>query len=337
MSVRLERRLLGNRRLIKNLGYFFLLIILILLPLFLRDSLYELHILVMTCIFIALAMGFNLVWGYTGLLSLSHTAAFGIGAYTAAVFATKLGIPFWLDLPAAGLLAGVTAFLVGIPALKMARTSFVMVTLAFFLIMQIVANQWVVVTNGPSGIVSIPPAKLVLPILGAVEFASRTANYYLNLGYALFVTFLSVRIIHSRVGRVLIAIREDELLAKSFGVNIFKYKLIIFVLGSITAGIVGSLFAHYLTFVGPEVFDFFYVTRLLIIVIAGGSGTIGGVIIGGIIFTILPEVLRIASELREVMFGIVFTLVMLYMPSGIVGKWNDLRALIREKLGYGSS
>ena len=332
MSVQVQRLRVGNYRRLRRPLLVLALVLLLLVPLVLRESPYQLHLLVTMWMFIALAMGFNLIWGYTGLLSLSHIAAFGIGAYTAAIFSTKLGLPFWLDVIAAGALAGVVAFLVGIPALKMKRASFVMVTLAFFLIMQVVANQWVAVTNGPSGIDSIPHASLPLPFIGTFTFSTRAANYYLNMFYALSIILLSIRIVRSRVGRVLIAIREDEFLAQSFGVNIFKYKLMIFVVGSVTAGIVGSLFAHYIRFVGPEIFDFFYVVRLLIIVIAGGAGTIGGVLVGGVIFTILPEVLRIASELRELMFGVVFTLVMLYMPMGLAGKWEQLRAYAGDKL-----
>ena len=212
-----------------------------------------------------------------------------------------------------------------------------MVTLAFFLICYVVANQWVAVTDGPAGIDSIPAPSFVLPVFGQINIAGRQANYYASLSFLAFVVFVALRITRSRLGRVLVAIREDEVLAQSVGINIFKYKLIIFILGSSMAGMVGNLFAHYIGVVGPDIFDFFFVVRVLIIVIAGGAGTIVGVLVGAVVFTILPEVLRIASELREFLFGVVFTLVMLYMPTGLAGKWQELYNFVYGKIRHASS
>jgi len=319
------------------LVWLFILVACFLAPNLLKQAPYELHILVLTCLFAALGMSFNLVWGYTGLLSLSHTASFGIGAYAAAVLSTKIGIPFWMEFLASGIGGGLAALLIGIPALRMAKSSFVMVTLAFFLICYVVANQWVAVTDGPAGIHSIPAPSILLPVVGLINIAGRQAYYYSSLSFLAFVVFVALRITRSRVGRVLVAIREDEVLAQSVGVNIFKYKLMIFILGSSMAGMVGNLFAHYIGVVGPDIFDFFFVVRVLIIVIAGGAGTIVGVLVGAVVFTIMPEVLRIASELREFMFAIVFTLVMLYMPTGIAGKWKDLYIFVERKIRHASS
>jgi branched-chain amino acid transport system permease protein len=303
-------------------------------PFLLNEERYLMHIAIMTCIFIPLALSFNLLWGYTGLLSLGHTAFFGIGAYTTALLAAHHArVPSWIDFPLAGLLAGAIALLVGIPALRMAKTSFVMVTLAFLIVTQVVDSNWVSLTNGAMGVSNVPSFWIGLPGGAVLRFGTRLSNYYLTLTYAAVVTVFIAQLVRSRVGRVFRAIRDNELLAQSNGVATFKYKLIAFVTAGTIAGMSGSLYAHYITFVGPAVFDFPFLTRMLIIVIVGGTGTIGGVIAGAILFTAVPEVLRLAAEYRETVFGAVVLLTILYLPDGLAGLWNRVQRRIRRQRG----
>jgi branched-chain amino acid transport system permease protein len=295
-----------------------LVVFLVLLPTQLQRERYYMHLLILICLFVSLSMSFNLVWGYAGLLSLAQAGFMGIGAYTTAN-------NFFIDFVAALAVSAVLAFILGIPALRLARTSFVMVTLAFFLVLYVISQNWNALTNGAMGIAGIAPARFVLP--GGLDFslATRFENYYLFLTYTIIVIAVVVRIVHSRVGRVLVAIRQDEILAQSFGVNIFKYKLLVFVIASTLAGGVGSLYAHYISFVGPQMFDQYWNTRMILITVVGGRGSIVGVAISGVFFTLLPEYLRFAQELREVAFGIAFTIAVALMPRGIVVAVQQLR------------
>jgi branched-chain amino acid transport system permease protein len=314
-------------------SYSILGILLIVLPVLLRDRPYLMYVATITCIFAVLALSFNLVWGYTGIVSLSHTAFFGIGAYCAGLLATRTGMPFWIDFPASGLVAGLIAFLVGIPALRFSKTSLVMVTLAFLVVVQVAVNNGGSYTGGPNGIPNIPHVTIPFLSVQNVWIAAKAVDYYLCLLYALVVVYFSNRLVRSRIGRVMIAIREDEFLAQSFGVNCFKYKLLIFVVGAVIAGSAGSLYAHYITFVGPSIFSMDYATRLLIMVMVGGLGTIGGVIAGSVLFTFIPEFLRVAQELRELMFGVTFTLFLLFMPRGIAGLLKDIQVSLSKRVG----
>ena len=140
-----------------------------------------------------------------------------------------------------------------------------------------------------------------------------------------FITcFFIYLLVNSRVGRALLSIRENEVLAGTMGVNAFKYRMIAFAIGAFFAGIAGSFTAHYITFVGPEFTDFYYITMLLIMVILGGSGTIHGVILGAIVFTFVPEYLRISPEFRDVLYGFILLLTVILMPGGIGGKINEM-------------
>ncbi len=139
--------------------------------------------------------------------------------------------------------------------------------------------------------------------------------------------------IHSRVGRALLSVRENEVLAETLGVNAFKYRMIAFAIGAFFAGLAGSFTAHYITFMGPEFTDFYYITMLLIMVILGGSGTIHGVIIGAIAFTFIPEYLRITPEFRDVIYGFVLLATIIFMPGGIGGKINEILYRRRVRTG----
>ena len=243
--------------------------------------------------------------------------------------ATKAGLPFLIDFLFSGIVAGVVAIIVGIPALRFSKTSLVMVTLAFLVVAQITANNWVSFTGGPNGIPNVP--HVAIPWFSSISLSvSRLGEYYLALVFTLLVIYFCIRLVRSRIGRILVAIREDETLGKLFGINCFKYKLLIFVVGAVIAGATGSLYAHYITFVGPSIFSMDYTTRLLIMVTVGGLGTIGGVIAGSVLFTFIPEFLRVAQELREFLFGIIFTCVLLFLPKGIAGLLKNLQVSLSK-------
>jgi branched-chain amino acid transport system permease protein len=293
---------------------------------YLVTSPYVMHLVIMSGIYIIFALSYDIVVGYLGMLSLAHPAFYGVGAYTSVLLVMNLDVPFSPALAAAGLLAALVALVVGYPALQLSYHSFAIVTLAFTLITRIVWINWVSLTNGPMGIPGVPRPRLAVPFVGSVQIATATGYYYLLLVLVILTCLFIHLMVNSRVGRVLVSIRENEVLAETLGVNAFKYRMMAFAVGAFFAGIAGSFTAHYIAFVGPEFTDFYYITMLLIMVILGGSGTIHGVVLGAIVFTFVPEYLRITPEFRDVIYGVILLLTIVFMPGGIGGKINDLLA-----------
>lgn len=287
---------------------------------------YVMHLLIFSGIYIIFALSYDIVVGYLGMLSLAHPAFYGAGAYASVLLVMRLDVPFLPAFAAAGLLASIVALIVGYPALRLSYHSFAIVTLAFTLITRIVWVNWVSLTNGPMGIPGVPRPRLDVPILGPIHVETATGYYYFVLILVLLTCLFVSLMIHSRVGRALVSIRENEVLAETLGVNAFKYRMLAFAVGAFFAGLAGSFTAHYIAFVGPEFTDFYYITMLLIMVILGGSGTIHGVILGAIVFTFVPEYLRITPEFRDVIYGVILLLTIVFMPGGLGGKINDVLA-----------
>jgi branched-chain amino acid transport system permease protein len=208
-------------------------------------SSYALHAIIIALIFLLPAHGLNLLVGYTGLLSLAQAAFFGIGAYTAGLLAIHYGTPFYVSLIAAGLMAGLIALPLGIPALRLRATSFVMCTLGFVIIGQAIAKNWISLTRGDMGLSSIPKPHFAL---GPASFtvSGTMGFYYLTLAVAIVATLAVWALVRSPAGRNMIAIRENETLAESVGVPTWRYKLLVFIIGAVFAGVGGSIYAHYL-------------------------------------------------------------------------------------------
>ena len=282
-------------------------------PLFLGN--YPLHALIIALIFLLPAHGLNLLLGYTGLLSLAQAAFFGIGAYASALLAVHFGAPFYVNFLAAGIAAGTIALPLGIPALRLRATSFVMCTLGFVIIGQAIAKNWISLTRGDMGLAAIPKPYFAL---GPVSFtvSGTVGFYYLVLAIAAIATLLVYLIVRSPAGRNMIAIRENETLAESVGIPTWHYKLLVFMISAAFAGFGGSLYAHYLTVVSPLTFQMYYSTTMLIIVLGGGAGTISGVIFGSLLFVGLTEALRVVPELRMIAYGFFLLGLVFWFPSG---------------------
>jgi branched-chain amino acid transport system permease protein len=282
---------------------------------------YALHAIIIALIFLLPAHGLNLLVGYTGLLSLAQAAFFGIGAYTAGLLAVHYGTPFYVNLVAAGLMAGLIALPLGIPALRLRATSFVMCTLGFVIIGQAIAKNWISVTRGDMGLSSIPKPHFAL---GPASFtvSGTTGFYYLTLAVAVLATLAVWAIVRSPAGRNMIAIRENETLAESVGVPTWRYKLIVFMISAVFAGVGGSIYAHYLTVVSPLTFQMYYSTTMLIIVLGGGAGTISGVVFGSLLFVGLSEALRVAPELRMIAYGFCLLILVFWFKKGFAPLLN---------------
>nr|WP_249158583.1 branched-chain amino acid ABC transporter permease [Bradyrhizobium jicamae] len=294
-------------------------------PLFLGN--YPLHAIIIALIFLLPAHGLNLLLGYTGLLSLAQAAFFGIGAYASALLAVHFGTPFYVNFLAAGLITGAIALPLGIPALRLRSTSFVMCTLGFVIIGQAIAKNWISLTRGDMGLAAVPRPYFAL---GPASFtvSGTVGFYYLVLVIAALATLAVYLIVRSPAGRNMIAIRENETLAESVGIPTWHYKLVVFMISAIFAGLGGSLYAHYLTVVSPLTFQMYYSTTMLIIVLGGGAGTISGVIFGSLLFVGLTEALRVAPELRMIAYGFFLLALVFYFPNGfapLIGRfWSFL-------------
>lgn len=296
---------------------------------------YYLHALIFAMIFLLPAHGLNLILGYTGMLSLAQGVFFGIGAYASALLSMHFGTPFVFNLCAASVIAGLVALPLGIPALRLRATSFVMCTLGFVVIAQMVAKNWIDLTRGDMGLSGI-----ARPKLGFGEHALAITQipqyYYLILGVALLATGLFIALIRSPAGRCMVAIRDNETLAESVGIPTWHYKLVVFMLSAGFAGLGGSLYAHYETVVSPLVFQMYYSNTILIIVLGGGVGRLPGALIGSFLFVALTEALRITPELRMIIYGFVLLLLVFMFPQGVaplVERATERLAWLGEKKG----
>lgn len=302
-------------------------------PLWLPD-LYVLHVLVMTGIFIIAAMSLNLLLGYTGQLSLGHVAFFGIGAYASSLvslgFAVHLlpgwqvGVepkPVWFGMLCGTALAASCGWAIGRISFKVRGAYFVIVTISFAEVIRLVALNWVELTQGPMALNNIPYLRLGSPDVFEVSFLRKPANYYLVLAVAIVCYIVIRRLVHSRAGRAMIALRENEPLAASIGVDVTRYLVLATVVSAAMAGAAGALYAHYVRIVDPDVFLFIYTVTMVIMVVTGGKGTLAGPVVGGFIFGLLPEALRtleIGPEVQWVTYGVLMILVVYFLPQGIV-------------------
>jgi branched-chain amino acid transport system permease protein len=277
---------------------------------------YLLHIGILVLFYAILATSLNLVLGYVGELSLGQTAFLGIGAYTAAILSSKFGFPIWITIPLAGLISAVFGLAIGAVTLRLQGPFFVIVTLAFSEVLRLIANNWVDLTNGPMGIAGIAQPQV---LANASTLAGKQLYFYVGLGLTALSLYLSYRFVYSSRGRAAITVRENRYVAQSVGIRPFSYAMLAFVLGSLLAGLAGGFYAHYISFVGPEVFGFSFIATMIIVVLVGGKGTLVGPLVGALLITLLEEYLREAKELRLSIFGLIVMAIVIFLPNGLMG------------------
>ena len=333
------------------------LLALLVLPLVLQQFGYGwVRIVDVALLYVMLALGLNVVVGYAGLLDLGYVAFYAVGAYMfallasphlldtfpalAAMFPQGLHMPLWVVLPLAALLAGVTGAVLGAPTLKLRGDYLAIVTLGFGEIIRIFMNNLdhpVNLTNGPRGIGSIDPVTVMghplsRPLdLGFTQLPSVTLYYYLFLALVLVCVIICHRLANSRVGRAWMAIREDEMAARAMGIHTRNMKLLAFGLGATFGGVSGCMFASFQSFVSPESFSLMESVMIVAMVVLGGIGHLPGVILGALLLSTLPEVLRYvagplqaltggridAAILRQLLIALAMIGVMLWRPSGL--------------------
>jgi len=285
---------------------------------------YLLHILIYIGIYTILSVSLNLMVGYTGLLSIAHAAFYGVGAYAAALLALKVQSPFLLNLILAIIGAGIIGAFLGIPSLRIKDDYFAIATFAFQVIIFSVLNNWVSFTGGPMGLPGIPQPK----IFGFT--VSTHLEFLVLVGLLCALTLLVCRrIVTSPFGRVLKAIREDEVFTQAFGKNIAAFKVKVFMISSALAAVAGVLYATYISFIDPTSFTIMESIFIISIVIIGGTGSLWGPVIGSAVLVMLPELLRfiglpnaIAANLRQILYGSLLVIFMLWRPQGFIGEYS---------------
>jgi branched-chain amino acid transport system permease protein len=285
---------------------------------------YLLHILVITGIYIILTLSLNLVVGYTGLPALGHAAFSCIGAYVSALLALNYGLSPWLGLLTGACAAAILGIFIGAPSLRLKGDYLALATFGLGVIVYSVAKNWVAVTRGPMGLPGIPAFSLLgVPIAAVWDYLALVAVF------VLLTLFVMRRIVGSPFGRILRAVREDETAALALGKNVDRYKIVVFVIGAFFAGIAGSLYAHYITFIDPSSFTVMESITILLMVVFGGMGSLAGSFVGAAVLVILPELLRflgmpssVAAPLRQIVYGLLLVVLMLKRPQGIVGKYR---------------
>jgi branched-chain amino acid transport system permease protein len=286
---------------------------------------YHLHTLIMAGIFAVLALSLNLLLGYTGQLSLGHAAFFGLGAYATALLTVKLEWSPWLGMVGAVALPALAGWVIGRLALKIRGAYFVLLTISFAGVISLVSVNWMELTNGPLGLPGVPPFEIAVPGLPALSLRTKSAYYYVVLAAVALCYLVCLALVRSRVGRALVALRENETLAQSIGVDVTHYLVLATVVSAAMAGLGGGLYAHYTRFVSPEVFLFTYTVTMVIMVVAGGKGTLAGPVVGAVLFTALPEALRaVASwQWQMLLYGVLLVAILFFMPQGIVPSLRD--------------
>lgn len=300
-------------------GILILLVLLAAIP-FLFNS-YVLQVAVYCGIYIMLATSLNLLVGYTGIFSMGHVGFYCVGAYTSALLATKLGMPFVVCFLAGGAVAAIIGALVGFAALRLNDVFLAFATMGLGEVIRIVIQN-ASFTNGALGVTGIPMPEWFGRPMNRVEF------YYMVVILVVVLVFLTNRLVHSNTGRTLMTIRDDANAAASLGVNVFRYKMRAMVLSCFVAGLAGSLYATFVQYINASNFVINVSINIIAMVAIGGMGTVSGPILGAVILQVLPEAIRFLSNYRQLMFGAALVISIMFAPKGLVGlNWRRIKPI----------
>jgi branched-chain amino acid transport system permease protein len=285
---------------------------------------YLIHLAILFAIYVPLAVSLNLVVGYTGLLSVTHAAFYGVGAYATTLLMVNMGFGFIPALLIAMVLSGLVAMVFGLILSRFRDDYYALVSFGFNIIVYSILLNWESLTRGPLGIPGIPR-----PEIFGFTFNTNLSFLLLALGLGLIVYLVAAGIVKSSFGRVLKGIREDEQVLAVFGYNTAIFKLVIFGITAMMAGLAGGLFATYITFIDPSTFGLNESIFILAMIILGGMANLRGSIIGVLFLILLPEILRfvgfptdIAAQMRQVVYGALLVILMLYRPQGLLGEYK---------------
>lgn len=288
---------------------------------------YMLHLGVIVCLYIVLTSSLNLIVGYTGQFAVAHASFYGIGAYGAVLLVTRAGVSYWLACALAVLLAGLCAWVIGATTLHLKGAYLAICTFAFSELFRLMLDNWVGLTNGANGIIVRVVPQIGVPGLFTWGVDTRRGFYYLIWVFAAVTVWLIGRLIASHAGRVLKAIRQDELLARAAGFSTRRYKVFAFVLGSMLAAVAGAMYAPYISFIAPDLFDVNETVYIMMIMMIGGIRTLWGPIWGAILLVSLPQILEIKPFVRMIVYGIVLIVIIVRLPGGL----SQLAGMLRRR------
>lgn len=276
------------------------------------------HILTLTMIYAILALGQNVITGWAGMLTLGQAAFLGLGAYTSALLVMRLGVPWVFAFLASGVLAGVVGALLAIPCLRVKSDFLSLVTIAFNQMFFVVANNWMDLTRGPMGLPRVP----AMSVFGW-EMRSQSARFWLVLAVTAIIFFAVNRLTSGDIGRAWSMIRDDEIAARAVGVRVAAYKVLAFAVGCFISGLAGSLYAHYLRFVSPDMFKLEESLIMMQMAILGGLASVPGSALGALLMILIPEALRSSQPwlvtLRPGIAGAILVVLMIWRPNGLLG------------------
>jgi branched-chain amino acid transport system permease protein len=273
-----------------------------------------LDVMVFAGIFSLVSIGLSMLMGYAGQISMAQAAFFGIGAYASGILTSRFGFNPWAAMPVGLLLSALVAWLLGIPALRLKGHYLAMATLGFGVIVNIILNEEVQWTGGPSGMGDIPSLSLA-----GIKISSEMGYYYVVWSMVFLVLLFCFHVLHSRVGRALRAIHDEEMAAEAMGVPTARLKVQVFVLGAVFAALGGSLYTHYVTFLNPASFNLMWSIRFLLMVMVGGMQSLWGALLGTILLTFVGnEWLQIFADFEILAYGAILLTVALFLPKGLV-------------------
>ncbi len=294
-----------------------LLLAAVIIPPFLGG--YLTGMLMLIYIWTILCFSINLIYGYTGQLSLGQAAFFGIGAYAFGILTVKLHMGFWPAFLLALIITGIFGYLIGIPALKLRGPYFILVTLGFSVIINVVIVAWVDLTGGANGLAGIPrPSPIPLP-WGSLSFESLLPMYYFVLFFLILTILFFHRLTITLTGKIFTAISCNENLTSALGINTMAKKILSFTISAVIAGVAGVLYGSYNVVISPEISYFARGMDVVAYLIVGGAGTLAGPLIGTFVLMAIPEILQIVPSLKTFINGVILMLFLLFMPSGISG------------------
>jgi len=273
---------------------------------------YTTHILATILISVVLALGLNLLMGYAGQVSLANAAFYGLGAYGVAILGMSYGVPFWIALPLVAFATAAVGLVVGLPALRVSSHYLALATLAFVWSFQVVVTDWVSMTGGAPGF------SINRKGLGLEGFGDR-AIYFVVLAVSAAMVWLGWNLVNSKIGRAFMAIRDNENAAEIMGVHLARYKTTAFAINAFYCAVAGGLHVAMVRFIDPGEFGLWPSIWHLLYIVVGGLGSIVGSFIGPLVLVALPELMRGLAEYRQLFFGLILLLTLIYMPEGIAG------------------
>ena len=301
---------------------------------------YIIYLINLSCIAIVAALGLNLLVGYTGQISLGHSAFVALGAYTTAILSSKVGLPFWTCLIASGSVAAVIGFGLGIPCLRLKGLYLAMATMSFGVVVEYVIVTWESLTGGIRGIKVFPVTIFCYPL------DSGNKIYYFLLMCTVLAILAIKNLVRTRVGRAFIAIRDRDIAAEVMGVNITAYKVMAFTISSFFAGIAGSMYSYTMGYIHPEYFTLLLSIQYLAMIIAGGLGTILGSIFGAVFIVLVPELIKAIARTSELLipalkgkyneewniaaFGLLIMIFLIFESGGLNGIWGRIKTCFKN-------